>query len=324
MSARIAPMAVARAAIRGVASALVIACASHQPAAGAPHGAATPPAESRVAVVDLTSKFLVFYDSATARHADPDERWALWKRLYGFAAVPPTTFGQELARRLLDSAWARYPQALPGIRRGIAGLAIVPDSVLGRVAHLLGCGASTPVRLTIFVGGFEDNAFAFTLPDGTPVIAVPVEVGNPELSMTHEFTHAIHHACATFASGYAQSLAQLVISEGLAQRATERLLPGHPAAFYTHAAPGWLEAAGSRRPAILRGIRDHVADADAATMQRFTFGGGTTGTPREAYYAGWEIVGAMLSSGMSFHDIATEPADRLPNLVTRAIDRLLN
>jgi hypothetical protein len=43
-------------------------------------------------VVDLTGNFLSFYDSATAERAGSDERWRLWQRLDGFAAVPPTGY----------------------------------------------------------------------------------------------------------------------------------------------------------------------------------------------------------------------------------------
>ena len=48
------------------------------------------PAVSPVEVVDLTPRFLAFYDSATVLHADTGERWNLWRSLYHFAAVPPT------------------------------------------------------------------------------------------------------------------------------------------------------------------------------------------------------------------------------------------
>ena len=91
----------------------------------------------------------------------------MWKRLYGFAAVPPTPFGDSLARRLLDGAWTRYPDSLPRIRKGVASFGVNPDVELGRVVSLLGCGQNTRVRLIGFVGGFEDNAFAFST-DGVP------------------------------------------------------------------------------------------------------------------------------------------------------------
>jgi hypothetical protein len=264
-----------------------------------------------VEIVDLTGRFLAFYDSANARAADPDTRWQLWRRLYNFAAVPPTPFGDSLARRLLDSAWTRYPAAIATIRKGPAGLGISPDSALARVRGLLQCGDSVKLRVTVFVGGFEGNAFAFGVRDGRSNIAVPVEAGDAARSLIHEFTHAVQRGgCAAFKTGYGGSLAELVVTEGLAMRVVQATLPGHDDDFYTAAAPGWLAEARARRAAILAGVRASVEDSGAALWGRFTFGSGTTGLSREAYYAGWEAVGEMLREGMSFHEIATmNPAE---------------
>ena len=276
-----------------------------------------------VAITDLSPRFLAFYDSARAAPLDASSRWAMWKRLYGFAAVPPTPFGDSLARRLLDSAWLRYPDSLPRIRKGIASFGVNPDVALSRVVALLGCGQQTRVRLIAFVGGFEDNAFAFST-DGIPTIAIPIESGDAQQSMLHEFTHAVHRSsgCADFRSGYGQSLGELVISEGLAMRVVEALLPGRPEYTYVAHRHEWLDTARSRRNAILNGIKDHMSDSGAAVVQRFTFGAGTTGLSREAYYAGWEIVGELLRSGMSFHEIATTPPSRFPVLIQQAIAQL--
>jgi hypothetical protein len=276
-----------------------------------------------VAITDLSPRFLAFYDSARAKSLDASERWILWKRLYGFAAVPPTPFGDSLARRLLDSAWTRYPDSLPRIRKGVASIGVNPDVALRRVVALLGCGQNTHVRLIAFVGGFEDNAFAFST-DGVPTIAIPIEAGDPQKSMIHEFTHAVHRSsgCADFRSGYGQSLGELVVSEGLAMRVAEALVPGRPEYSYVAHKQEWLDIARARRDAILNGIRDHVADAGAAVVQRFTFGGGTTGLSREAYYAGWEIVGELLRTGMSFHDIATTTPTHFPALIGQAVASL--
>ena len=281
------------------------------------------PGEVRVTVEDLTPRFLAFFDSANAAGADADQRWALWKRLYHFAAIPPTPFGDTLARRLLDSAWSRYPAALTRIRQGAAILPVKPESVLTRVTRLLRCGEETRVRLIVFVGGFEANAFAFTGPGQIRVVAIPIEAGDATRSMTHEFAHAVHRGgCTAFSADYDQSLGELVVSEGLAMRVVEQLVPGHDAAYYTTAAPGWLQAAEAQRIGILRGIREHAAEH--GTAQRFTFGGGTTGVTREAYYAGWILVGVMQSElGMSLHDIAVTPASEYPELVRRAIDRAI-
>lgn len=295
------------------------ACAPHPP----PTTTARPGA---VVVVDLTSRFLAFYDSAMTRHADTQTRWELWRRLYGFAAVPPTAFGQQLAQQLLDSAWARYPSALPVIRRGVAALGVSPEAILQRVIGVLACGDSVKVRLTVFVGGFEGNAFASGNRNGMSNIAVPVEAGDPVRSMTHEFAHAVHRdGCAMMQAGYGQSLAELVVTEGLAMRVVERLLPGHDADYYTAAAPGWLADAARRRVPLLTGIREHLADSGSAVTERFTFGSGTTGLSREAYYAGWEIVGGMVDQfGMTLHDIAMTPPNQYPALIRRVIEALIS
>lgn len=278
---------------------------------------------SRVQLVDLTPRFIAFYDSASARPTSADQRWALWKRLDGFAAVPPTPFGDSLARKVLDSAWPRYAAAMPTIRRGPAALGVRPDSLLALITSTLGCGADVRIRLVTFVGGFEDNAFAFSSPDGTPAIAVPIEGHEPARAMVHEFTHAAHRSrgCADIRDGYDQTLAELVISEGLAMRMVDRLFPNRPPTYSIIASQSWLDSAEAKAPEILRGLRPHLAEHGVA--QRFTFGRGTTGISREAYYAGWVVVGALLDNGMSPHDIATTPADRLPALAASGIERAM-
>src|SRR5260370_33252092 len=51
-------------------------------------------AGSSIEVVDLTPRFLKFYETAIAEKASPEPRWQLWQQLYGFAAVPPTPGGK--------------------------------------------------------------------------------------------------------------------------------------------------------------------------------------------------------------------------------------
>jgi hypothetical protein len=304
-----------------VAIALVIsACAARTTPQPSGPTAQLPTSADNLSITDLSPKFLAFYDSATSASLAPDERYAMWKRLYGFAAVPPTPFGDSLARRVLDSAWSRYPDSLRRIRKGIASVGVDPAVELRHVVELLGCGANTHVNLIAFVGGFEDNAFAFAI-KGVPTVAIPIESGHPAASMVHEFTHALHRSsgCADIKSGYGQSLGELVITEGLAMRVVEALLPGQPEYTYVAHSQSWLDTANARRTAILNGIRDHVSEAGNSVAQRFTFGEGTTGLSREAYYAGWVIVGELLRGGMTFHQIAKTPAADFPGLIVRAI-----
>lgn len=311
----------------------VAACAPHRqtpngrptpgtdPRSVASHYPDTSAAVSHVTLVDLSKKFLVFFDSASRSPLDRDVRWAMWQRLYGFAARPPGPFGDTLARRLFEGAWDRYPAALPRIRRGADALGFSPDSVLREVGNLLGCGGETRIRLILFVGGFEANAFAFPNADGTQSIAIPLEAGDALGAFVHEATHAVHHSsgCANITSGYAQSLPELVMSEGLAMRVTERLIPGQPSIHYIGGSQAWLDSARQRRMEILNGVQQHISDRGSATAQRFTFGNGTTGLGREGYYAGWVIIESLLDGGISLHQMATTPSSQLAALIGQGI-----
>ena len=83
---------------------------------------------------DLRQKFLTFYNEATKEKASPDKRWELWKKDYDFAAVPPTPEGEEIAKKLLNDAWSRYPAVLDRIREGAAGLTPDPHATIRSIA----------------------------------------------------------------------------------------------------------------------------------------------------------------------------------------------
>ena len=207
-----------------------------------------------VEVVDLTPNFLRFYDAALAENAGPDRRWQLWQQFYGFAAVPPTPEGKTLARSLLDKAWSRYPKHLDRIRKGSLNLRPSPQGILDSIVRLLGAQETDiTIKLIVFVGGFEDNAFAF-VDNGLPTVAIPIEIGDKDLreAMTHEFTHAVHSRLAGLPGDYVRPVAELVLAEGLAERVTEKLIPGQKPEIYTNAhSPVWLNEANRNAAANL-------------------------------------------------------------------------
>jgi hypothetical protein len=291
------------------------------PAAGCPD----PPGRIVcVRVVDLTPRFLAFYEAALAEEAEPDRRFELWQEHYGFAATPPTAEGRRMQRRLLDEAWPRYADALDRIQAGAGALEPDPEPILTEVARILGLDSPLQVTLLVFVGGFEDNAF-FTVQNGMPTVAVPVEQEPDPRAMTlaHEFTHAVHTELAGLSGAWERSIAQTVISEGLAMRMVERLVPGRDAAEYLGRGSDWAEDAARVRNAILTGIRPHLADDASDTVERFTIGTGPSGLRGEAYYVGWLVVDFLLDSGWTYERLARVPAEEMPRLVDQAIASLL-
>jgi len=276
-----------------------------------------------VTLIDLTPRFLDFYEKAAKPGVTPDQRFALWEELYGFAAVPPTPEGKTIARRLLDEAWDRYPAALDVIRRGAGGMQPSPDAVANEVRRVLGHEGPFSLRYVVYVGGFEGNAFTAGQ-GGVPMIAMPVEMASDmrRRTLRHEMTHAVHGAVTGLSGGWERSIAQTIISEGLAMHTARSFEPDMPENLFIEHKPGWLAGVMPKAPEILRGIAPHLASSDSATVLRFTMGKGTTGAEREAYVAGWLVVGHWLKQGRTLADIARIPEAEMVTEVGRAIAEL--
>lgn len=272
-------------------------------------------------VVDLTPKFLAFYEQAKAVET-AEERWQLWQKLYSFAAVPPTPQGKELARQLLEQAWDKYPDHLALFAKGAQAIQPAPAAALQSVCHLLE-NQEVAVQLLVFVGGFEDNAFAYAH-EGRYHVCIPMEQ-NPakrEFVLHHEFTHAVHMAKAGLTGSWERSIAQVIIEEGLATRCTEKLVPHGTIADYL-GDEAWFQRCQSQATPIFQGLLPFLASEAGETVYQFTMGQGTTGLEREAYYAGWQVVGLLLAQGWTLANLAGLPATELPLLVSQALGELL-
>lgn len=277
---------------------------------------------AKVEIADITPRFLAFYDAAQGV-ADPDRRFALWREHYDFAAVPPGPRGEALSRRLLDQAWPRYAAALPTIRRGASVFGDAPIETLRGVMRLLEAEGPMAIRLTAYVGAFDDNAFSTG--GDPPNIAFPVEIaaGPGRLLMAHEFTHAVNIRVAGLSGGWERSIGATALQEGLAVHVARELNPGRTMAQYIEYSPGWWAAISARKAEVLRGALPLLARADGETVFRFTMGQGTAGFEREAYAVGWWVVVRLRARGMSLAQIARIPEAEMPRTVERAINEIL-
>jgi hypothetical protein len=293
------------------------------PSAGAAQVTAEPALEVRVN--DLTPQFLRFYEAAVAEEADADRRWELWQEHYGFAALPPVAERDSLARAMLDEAWERYPEVIDRVRAGVAAMDPAPEPALRQVAELLEADRPITVDLLVYVGMLEGNAF-FAAQEGQLFVAIPIE-DDPEhrgRTLVHEFTHAVHHVLAGLSGGWERTIAQTLFLEGLAAHATAAILPGGTPATYLDHRPGWLAEADARGGEILRGIRPHLREDASEQVMRFTMGEGTTGTEREAYYAGWVVVERLLAEGHTLAELARIPEEAIPEVVEGALEALIS
>jgi len=271
-----------------------------------------------IEVVDLCPQFLDFYQAAVG--TDPTTRWKLWGEMYGFAAVPPTPQGVELAHKMLDAAWPRYAKILPLVRRGAARVEPKPQEVLRKVADLLALHSPYSMQVTVYVGEFDNNAFSFKQGD-KPVVAIPLEMSNErrKLVFTHEMTHAVHIETAGLSGGWERSIAETIFLEGLAMRAVQVLVPGHQEREYVDSDSTWFSAAMAKSREILLSILPELEKSDSATVTRFTYGQGTTGMTREAYAAGWIVIGDLLQQGKKFPELARIRSSDMPAAVRGAV-----
>lgn len=256
-------------------------------------------------VADMTSRFMSFYEQAKD-YDSAEKRFELWKERYNFVALPPGLSDRDArAREMLDDAWQDYPDVIKSIETATEDLN--PEPILTKVADLLGFEEELPpVRLIYYVGMFDGNAFFAPQPDGTLVVALPVEEapGRLELSMAHEFVHALHFSASGPRSGPESNVAALVLSEGMAMHASRELMPNWSVSDYMGSDGEWVERCNQRIESILIGIEGSLNESGQESLNRFTMGDGNSGMKREAYCAGWHLVDRLLGNGHEYSEIA--------------------
>lgn len=273
-------------------------------------------------LVDLTPRFLEFHQRA-ADETDPERRFELWKAHYDFVALPPGLPDRdERARAMLDAAWDGYDKVLYRIRPGIAALSPAPEPVLAQVSALLEVDDQLPaITLLYYVGMLDGNAFFAPAPDGSGLVALPAEMEpeRRELSMAHEFAHAVHHSLSGLAMGPEGSVAGLVISEGIAMHATRALFPERADHHHLGGSKEWQQRCNAKISVLLTELAGHLQDTGPESVNRLTMGQGLTGMEREAYCAGWHLVGRLLTQGMTLAELARLEDQEVTDLLAETI-----
>ncbi|QTD39590.1 hypothetical protein [Sporosarcina sp. Te-1] len=274
----------------------------------------------QIEIVNLVPKFLNFYDKAYDIE-DMDMVFSLWEEHYNFAALPPVERRREMARNMLIEAWKQYESVLPRFRDFQPDEQVIRQSIQD-VKELLGCGEDLSVVITYYVGALEGNAFVAPSEEGRLALYLSVETGETDIILAHEMTHIVHAKTAGLALEWERPIAEVVLAEGLAMRASMQIAPGHPLEAYAEFTPGWLQEAASKEDDILNGIVPHLVDASSEAVARFTYDRGPAGLEREGYYAGWVLVGTLQEKGVSLKELAHVKKKDIPKFVRFHIERL--
>ena len=257
--------------------------------------------KDNIEIIDLVPKFLDFY--GRAGQCDAEMRFDLWKKHYGFAAVPPGEDGLLLAKQQLETVWEKYEKVIPFLKQW------APDSVkieesLSKIKSVLEYKESVDVVLIFFVGVFDGNAFAAPYGENRIAVCFPIEVGEDEIAIVHELTHLVHGKIIDSGMSWEKPISSLVMLEGLATQLSKHLVLGHRDEDYIEHEAGWLQDCYQGVEQILGGIKPYLKECSSERVFQFTMGTGTTGKVREGYFAGWKLVGDMLKDGWSFAQIA--------------------
>lgn len=277
---------------------------------------------ARLRIYDLAPKFLAFYERAQG--TDPETRWALWQDLYNYAAVPPTPEGKQMARRLLDDSFGRYPEVLDRIRAGAAGFQPPLEPLLEATCRQLEFDGDLEIHCTLYVGNLEMNAWAATV-GGKAYVNFPLEwpMTTAPWVIPHEFTHVLHSKLCNDPGGWLRSIGFTMMQEGLAIWASRFVVPGLPESPYiSREEPDWLERCRAKEQAILTGIRPYVAEATNEALMRFLMGSGSTGETREAYYVGYRVVAQLIAEGRTLAELARIPEADVIALMDRTLAEL--
>jgi hypothetical protein len=274
-------------------------------------------------VINRVPKFEAFYRDATASPVSEADRWALWKKDYGIASVPPTPEGDALARKQLDEVFPRYAALMPALDADETRAEATGRDLFARINKLYATdGVSIHSALVLFVGQFDGNEFTIPAMNGKPpTVVMPVENPDLELDMAHELSHSIHFQLADVKNGFGAPIGETIFLEGLAMHATKAVVPGLPDARYTElqSEPGWFARCVAHEDAIVKGILPYLDQSGADVATKFTFGKGTTGMDRELYCAGWFAMQKMLDDGQTPAQLARVPESEMIDAVKRAL-----
>ena len=292
----------------------IAACAQGAWAADAPH---------TLDVVNRVPKFENFYYEATTGNPSEADRWAMWKKDYGIASVPPTPEGDALARKQLDDIFSRYAALIPQLDTLEKRAESTGQDLFARINRLYATG-DTPIHsaLVLFVGQFDGNEFTIPAMNGKPpTVVMPVENPDLELDLAHEISHSVHFQLAHVNNGFGAPIGETIFLEGMAMHATKAVVPGLADARYTELQnePGWFARCAANKDAIVTGILPFLDQAGPDVATKFTFGKGTTGMDRELYCAGWFAVQKMLDDGQTLAQLARIPESGMIDAVKRAL-----
>ncbi len=103
---------------------------------------------------------------------------------------------------------------------------------------------------------------------------------------------------------------------------TEKLNPGFGQEVYAASTTEWIDSCHTKLPEVLADLRTHLNEEGAQAVSKFTFSKGSAGIEREVYCAGWVVVGDLLNTGHTYHDLAVMNRNGASDAVAAEFEKL--
>ena len=272
---------------------------------------------------DRVDSFVKFYAEATRTKSSGDQRFSLWQRNGGLAAVPPGPQGEAMARARLDRAWSRYPSLIPVLPSLARAAEEGARELFETDTMILGAG-DEPLhsRLILYVGQFDDNAFSVPSTESKAATTVmSVENSAYRRVVAHELAHTIHFQLANVSNAVGAPVGETMFLEGLAMRTAQRAEPGEVDADYA-AMPGdtkWMPRCAANKDRIIARILPDLDKTGSDVALKYTFGKGNTGMRREVYCAAWFVFETLFDQGRTLPDLARIPEEKMVETMRAAL-----
>lgn len=154
-------------------------------------------------------------------------------------------------------------------------------------------------------------------------LCLPIETEVTDIILFHELTHIVHKKTAGLENFWERPVGTLILEEVLATRISKYFIPKKRDEEYIEYSEGWLAHCKNNTYEIIKGVLSYLNDSSPESIMKFTFGDGTAGFEREAYYTGWVLVEALLDKGVSFEDMASVPKEQMPQYVQKVCKDLV-
>ncbi|UOQ92709.1 hypothetical protein MUO14_20165 [Halobacillus shinanisalinarum] len=273
-----------------------------------------------IKITHLKDEFLAFYNQAITSKADPDERFELWRQLYGFSVTQLGNHDDQLTRDMLDHAFPQYAFAVDRIEHFEPNAEEI-STMLTAVKEELNYFPPVHMSIVFFVGNFESDPFLQTDELDHITLYYPIEKDLRQLDLAKELARAVYCLKLGDSSPFAKSVAHITLQEGIALHTAEKVNTSFALSAPSYS---WMNVCNQEPNRIMINLLPHIKRNDYEALYSFTKGRGASGFFNEAIFVGWVTVKHLLDKGRALSELAAIPEEEVTALLEQTLYNVLD